>query len=295
MLESYVRAALLTDSSPHPVWPNARGGLGESGPPSTTYGLQAALPTTAAAKVRAAVLGMPCQGLEKLAPSTDHRKTRDGSLLASEGLSSLLDLDLQEEWRPPKSQLRDPSIDQEDSDSQPALGCPRIHGELLKLGISISERTVSRLLHRRHKPPSQPWRTFLDNHVNELVSVDFFTVPTAPSGSFSFWWCWLTVGGAWFISTSPSIRPPLGLFSKFGRFPEDHARRHLVRDRDSVYGDRFRDCMREMGISEVLTAPQSPWQNAFAERLIGLHSAGMPGSPDRLGKEAPAKDSAQLL
>lgn len=65
------------------------------------------------------------------------------------------------------------------AEANPFWGAPRIHGELLKLGISISERTVSRLLPRNRKPPSQTWRTFLDNHVNELVSIDFFTVPTA--------------------------------------------------------------------------------------------------------------------
>src|SRR5437879_11705899 len=54
-----------------------------------------------------------------------------------------------------------------------------LHGELLKLGILISERTVSRLLPRNRRPPSQTWKAFLDNHVNDLVSIDFFTVPTA--------------------------------------------------------------------------------------------------------------------
>ena len=59
-------------------------------------------------------------------------------------------------------------------------GAPRIHGELLKLGIVISEREVSRLMPpRTRKPPSQTWRTFLDNHIGSLVSIDFFTVPTA--------------------------------------------------------------------------------------------------------------------
>ena len=61
----------------------------------------------------------------------------------------------------------------------PLWGAPRIHGELMKLGIEISERTVSRLMPKRRKPPSQTWRTFLENHVNELISIDFFTVPTA--------------------------------------------------------------------------------------------------------------------
>jgi len=58
------------------------------------------------------------------------------------------------------------------------VGAPRIHGELLKLGIDVAERTVSRLLPKRRSPPSQTWRTFLTNHVRDLVSVDFFTVPT---------------------------------------------------------------------------------------------------------------------
>src|SRR6266436_68944 len=62
---------------------------------------------------------------------------------------------------------------------EPSLGRPRIHGELLKLGIDVAERTVSRLLTKRRTPPSQSWRTFLANHVRDLVSLDFFTVPTA--------------------------------------------------------------------------------------------------------------------
>jgi putative transposase len=63
--------------------------------------------------------------------------------------------------------------------ANPLWGAPRIHGELQKLGIEISERTVSRLIPRRRKPPSQTWRTFLDNHLGEIYAIDFFTVPTA--------------------------------------------------------------------------------------------------------------------
>lgn len=65
------------------------------------------------------------------------------------------------------------------AEANPLWGAPRIHGELLKLGIEISERTTSRLMPKRGKPPSQTWTTFLNNHVQELVSIDFFTVPTA--------------------------------------------------------------------------------------------------------------------
>jgi putative transposase len=63
--------------------------------------------------------------------------------------------------------------------TNPLWGAPRIHGELLKLGMDVAERTVSRLILKRRPPPSQTWRTFLANHVRDLVALDFFTVPTA--------------------------------------------------------------------------------------------------------------------
>ena len=63
--------------------------------------------------------------------------------------------------------------------ANPLWGAPRIHGELLKLGIDVAERTVSRLMPKRRPSPSQTWRTFLTNHVRDLVSLDFFTIPSA--------------------------------------------------------------------------------------------------------------------
>jgi hypothetical protein len=63
--------------------------------------------------------------------------------------------------------------------ANPLWGAPRIHAELLKLGLDLCERTVSRLMPKRRTPPSQTWRAFLANHVRDLVSFDFFTVPTA--------------------------------------------------------------------------------------------------------------------
>jgi integrase len=68
------------------------------------------------------------------------------------------------------------------SRNNPMWGAPRIQGELLKLGIEITEPTVSKYMVRHRKPPSQTWRTFLQNHVHSLVSVDFFTVPTIQFG-----------------------------------------------------------------------------------------------------------------
>jgi len=141
---------------------------------------------------------------------------------------------------------------------------------LLKLGIEISERTVSRLLPRKRRPPSQSWKTFLDNHVSELVSVDFFTVPTA-TFRVLFVLVLLAHPRRRLIHFNVTEHPTAEWTAQQIReaFPEDRAPRYLIRDRDGVYGDQFRDRVREMGMTEVLTAPQSPWQNAFAERVIG--------------------------
>jgi hypothetical protein len=132
--------------------------------------------------------------------------------------------------------------------ANPLWGAPRIYGELAKLGITVSERTVSRLLRRPRRPPSQTWRTFLTNHVATLVSMDFFTVPTL-------------TGRVLFVLVL--------LSHQRRRMPEDTARRWLLRDRDAIYGDVFRRRVASMGIGEVVSSPSSPWQNPYAERLIG--------------------------
>jgi ABC-type uncharacterized transport system substrate-binding protein len=94
--------------------------------------------------------------------------------------------------------------------ANPLWGAPRIHGELLKLGFRVAERTVSRLIPKRRTPPSQTWRTFLTNHVPDLVSIDFLTVPPRAFASCSSSWCSLTIVGASSTSTSPSIPALLG-------------------------------------------------------------------------------------
>jgi hypothetical protein len=87
------------------------------------------------------------------------------------------------------------------AEANPLWGAPRNHGELLKLGIEVSERTVSRLMPKRQKPPSQTWKPFLENQVNELVSIDFFTVPTATFRVLFVWWCWLITADGCCTST----------------------------------------------------------------------------------------------
>jgi transposase InsO family protein len=154
--------------------------------------------------------------------------------------------------------------------ANPLWGAPRIHGELLKLGIDVAERTVSRLMPKRRPAPSQTWRTFLANHVQDLISIDFFTVPTARLRVL-----FVLVVLAHYRRRVVHFNVtdhPTALWTAqqiVNAFPDDSAPSYLLRDRDQVYGEQFRHRVRSMQIEEILTAPQSPWQNPFAERLIG--------------------------
>jgi putative transposase len=154
--------------------------------------------------------------------------------------------------------------------ANPLWGAPRIHGELLKLGFDVAERTVSRLLPKRPTPPSQTWRTFLTNHVLDLVSLDFFTVPTARLRVL-FVLLVLAHDRRRVVHFNVTEHPTAHWTAQqiVDAFPDDSAAPYLLRDRDSVYGHAFRQRVKGMGIGEVLTAPHSPWQNPFAERLIG--------------------------
>jgi putative transposase len=154
--------------------------------------------------------------------------------------------------------------------ANPLWGAPRIHGELLKLGFDVSQRTVGRLMPRRSRPPSQSWRTFLSNHVADLVSVDFFVVPTA-TFRVLYVFVVLRLHRRELVHFNVTGSPSAAWTAQqmVDAFPNETAPRYLVRDRDSIYGDDFRRRVRGLGIDEVLTAPRSPWQNPFAERVIG--------------------------
>jgi transposase InsO family protein len=154
--------------------------------------------------------------------------------------------------------------------ANPLWGAPRIHGELLKLGIDVAERTVSRLMPRRRPEPSQTWRTFLANHIRDIVSIDFFTVPTARLRVL-FVLDVLAHHRRRVVHFNVTEHPTAHWTAQqiVKAFPDDAAPSYLLRDRDQVYGDKFRNRVRGMHIEEVLTAPRSPWQNPFAERLIG--------------------------
>ncbi len=156
------------------------------------------------------------------------------------------------------------------AEANPLWGAPRIHGELMKHGIGISERTVSRLMPKRRKPPSQTWKTFLENHVNELISIDFFTVPIA---SFRVLFVLVVLSHRRRRVIHFNVTEhPTALWTgqqMVEALPEDTAPRYLLRDRDKIYGRDFRERIQSMNMEEVLSAPASPWQRAYVERLIG--------------------------
>ena len=154
--------------------------------------------------------------------------------------------------------------------ANPGWGAPRIHGELLKFGIQVSQATVANYMVRHRKPPSQSWPTFLKNHAKDLVAADFFVVPTI-TFQLLFVFVILDHDRRRPIHFAVTSRPTSEWTARqlLEAFPWDNAPRYLLRDRDRCYGDKFCETAKWMGIREVLTAPQSPWQNAYAERFIG--------------------------
>src|SRR5882672_8720628 len=135
--------------------------------------------------------------------------------------------------------------------ANPLWGAPRFYGELAKLGITVSERTVSRLLRRPRRPPSQTWRTFLTNHVATLVSMDFFTVPTL-TGRVLFVLLLLSHQRRRIIHVNITEHPTAVWTAQqiIEAFPEDTAPRCLLRDRDAIYGDVFRRRVASIGLGE---------------------------------------------
>jgi len=212
-------------------------------------------------------MGMARTILERLAIGIAHRQARDGHRLASQRIPTVLEV---EESPSARTTLRVAGSHRSDSQDELRWGAPRIHGELLKLGFELSQATVAKYLVRHRRPPSQNWRTFLKNHMQSLASADFFVVPTI---TFRLLFV--------FVILSHDRRRPLHLAvtanptaewttrQLLEAFPWDSAPRYLLRDRDACYGKELHEATGWLGIREVLTAPRSPWQNPYVERLIG--------------------------
>ena len=168
-------------------------------------------------------------------------------------------------WRIRRGQPGRPTLPREVRDlirrmcrENPTWGAPRIHGELLKLGIDIGETSVSKYMVRYRNPPSQTWRTFLDNHLQQLVSIDFFTVPTI---RFQVLYVFLVLAHdrRRILHFNVTAHPTAEWTGQQLReaFPFDVLPRYLLRDRDAIFGDDFRRQVTEMGIQEVLSTPRS--------------------------------------
>jgi len=173
------------------------------------------------------------------------------------------------------------------SRENPLWGAPRIHGELLKLGVDIGETSVSKYLVRGRKPPSQTWRTFLDNHVKTIVSVDFFTVATI---RFQILYVFLVLAHdrRRIVHFNVTSHPTAEWTAQQLReaFPVDQAPQYLLRDRDRIFGAEFSQQVAELGTAEVLGATIT-----MAARLRGTrhrdHSSRMPRSRDRFQRGFP--------
>ncbi len=122
----------------------------------------------------------------------------------------------------------------------------------------------------KRKPPSQTWRTFLKNHVKQIAAIGFFTVPTV---TFRVLYRFIVLRhdrrriAHFNITTNPTAEWTAQQITE--AFPYGAAPKYLIRDRDGIYGKDFRKRVKEMSIKEVIIAPRSPWQNPFAERVIG--------------------------
>jgi hypothetical protein len=167
-------------------------------------------------------------------------------------------------WRIRRGRPGRPKIPQEVRDlirmisrNNPRWGAPRIHGELLKLGIQITEPTVAKYMVRHRKPPSQTWRTFLDNHIRNMVSVDFFTVPTV---RFQIVYVFVVLAHdrRRILHFGVTAHPTAEWTAQQLReaFPWDSAPLYLLRDRDKIFGQEFVDQVKAHGIKQVLSAPR---------------------------------------
>ena len=170
----------------------------------------------------------------------------------------------------PKTPLEIRQLIRDMSIANPLWGAPRIHGELLKLGVDVGQTTVAKYMAKHRRPPSQGWRTFLRNHVDGIASMDLFVVPTA---SFRLLYGLLILqhGRRQIMWLGVTAHPTAEWITRqlAEAYGWKEAPQYVVRNRDAVYGDIFIRRLQAMGIRDRPIAARSPWQNGYAERLIG--------------------------
>jgi transposase InsO family protein len=157
------------------------------------------------------------------------------------------------------------------ANDNPLWGAPRIHGEMLKLGFDISESTVLRYMPKKApRTTKQRWKTFLKNHSAEIISLDFFTVPTI-TFRLSYVLVFLSHDRRRIIHFNVTAHPTAQWSAQQLRnaFSDAEPPRFLIRDRDTKFGEAFAETVSALGMDPILTAYRSPWQNGYCERLIG--------------------------
>jgi len=170
----------------------------------------------------------------------------------------------------PQVQIELRALIRQMSVENPLWGAPRTHGELLKLGFDVSQSSVAKYMPKRRGPPSQGWRAFLANHAPEIAAMDLFVVPTI---GFDLLYAFIIVrlDRRDLVCIDVTRHPTAEWIARqiTETFPWNEAPRYLIRDRDRIFGAIVRRRLQAMGIRDKPIAPASPWQNAFAERLIG--------------------------
>lgn len=150
-------------------------------------------------------------------------------------------------------------------------GSKRIQDELVKLGIRVAKSTIEKYMTRHTGPPSGTWRAFLQNHAGEILACDFFKIPTA-SFKVITGFVVMELGRRRILAIDATMRPTALWASGVLRRAAEAgggAGKFLIRDRDGIYGDEFRDACRSLGLRPMVTQYKSPLQNAHVERLIG--------------------------
>tara|TARA_R110002096_G_scaffold427984_1_gene639096 strand:- start:2137 stop:3153 length:1017 start_codon:yes stop_codon:yes gene_type:complete len=179
-------------------------------------------------------------------------------------------------WKPrniggrPKLNVETRHLIRKISGENPLWGAPRIHGELLKLGIDVCETTVAKYMVKAPKRPGQSWKTFLDNHINDIASMDFVVVPTI---GFKRLYCLVILDHRrrHIVSFGVTSHPTSEWVARqiTNAFPWDEAPEYLIRDRDGAFGLAVQQRLDALDIRDSPTSPRSPWQNGYVERVIG--------------------------
>ncbi len=228
-------------------------------------------PGRPASSRRSNALGFPVSALAKLLESDGPGEADYRRPMAPPGLPTVLAVAIPAPRpRTPGGSSRDSRSDTRNEPGQSVLGCPRVHGELLKLGISSGQTAVSKYMARRAGSPSPSWRTFLGNQMHGIAAVDVFVVATA-AFRLRYVMVVLHLARRKIAHFDLTKQPSQDWLSRqvTEAFPWDTAQRYLLRDRDSSYEPRFHGRVRAMGMEEVITAPRSAWQTPYVERLIG--------------------------